>query len=176
MNNRGTIAGVAFFIGIIIAIIIIAPIILMVSLKVMDTTATQLGTMTNTNASVNLINYTRNTVATSFDWAIMLIIIVDFVVLLVSSFLIDVHPVFVVFYILGAFVLVITAPYSMIAAEKIYSMIIFNDPSTGVIQYIPMTEFMLNNFGVLIVGILVLTGIIIYAKIRFSSNSTGGNY
>jgi hypothetical protein len=92
----------------------------------------------------------------------------------VSAFLIDINPAFVVIYIIAMFVLVLSAPFTIGIAEKVYSMSQFSSGADNVIQYIPMTNFLMNNFGAFIVGIIVLSGIIMYAKIKFSSQSPGG--
>lgn len=174
MNKKAQIGGVAFFIILLAVIILLAPIILKVAITIMDKTSSQLSTIDTTNKSSDLINFTKSKLTGTLDWAIMLIVLLDMLILMISAFLIDIHPAFVVIYIIGAIALVLTAPYSIVAAEKVYGMSQFSSGSNNVIQYIPMTEFMLNNFGVIIVAILVLTGIILYAKIKFFSQGGGG--
>jgi len=69
-------------------------------------------------------------------------------------------------------------PYTVAVAEKIYSNPDFATAPNNVIQYIPMTEFMLNNFGTIIVGVIILSGIIMFAKVKYfsSQSGTGGTY
>lgn len=174
MNKKAQIASVAFFIMLLAGIIIIAPIILRVGISAIDKTSTQLSAIDGTNKSVQLVVYTKNKITGTFDWVIMFLVILNILILLISSFLIDIHPAFLVIYIIGAFVMVITLPYTMALAEKIYSNSEFASGSNNVVQYIPMTEFMLNNFGTIIVGIIVLSGIIMFAKIKYGNQNMGG--
>jgi hypothetical protein len=177
MNKRGQILGIAAFVLIVFLLILVAPIILKVATSVLNPIAVKFSQIDTTNKSADVVTYTQNKITGTFDWIVMVLIIVNILVLLVSAFLVDINPAFVVIYIIGAFTLVITAPYTMVAAEKVYSMNTFNDASTGVIKYLPMSEFVLNNFGVIIVGVIVLTGIIMFAKItRFNSQNAGGGY
>jgi len=172
LNNKGQLVGVAFFIMLVAMMIIVAPIILKVGFTILDTTSAQLSTIDSTNVSSDNVNFVKNKIVGTFDWTIMILVIINMLVLLVTAFLIDIHPAFLVIYIIGAFVMVITLPYTMAVAENIYGSTQFSVGSDNVVQYIPMTEFMLNNFGTIMVGILILSGIIMYAKFR--SSSRGG--
>lgn len=177
MKNKAQLGGVILFVFLLVAIIIIAPVILKLSTSFLNPIATKFSEIDATNKSADVVVFTKNKITGSFDWVIMLIIIFNILILLISAFLIDINPAFLVIYIIGAFVLVITAPFSIAAAEKIYTMSQFTTGSDNVVQYIPMTEFILNNFGVVIVGVLILTGIIIYAKVKFfSQGGQSGNY
>lgn len=175
MNNKGMFGGVVFFVILLAVIIILAPIVLKVAVSVMTATSNQLAVVDSTNLSANTVTTIKGKVTSSFDWMIMLIFLVNFLVLLISAFLIDVHPAFVVIYIIGCTVLMLTAPYLMVASEKIYSMSQFSAGGNNVIQYLPMTEFLMNNFGIVILAVLVVTGIVMYAKIKFFASSGGGN-
>jgi len=175
MDKKGQVQSVLFFIFIVAGLIIITPIILKVGLTILDKTTTQFSDVQPSNQSANLVSSVRNTMANSFDWMVMLMVIADMLVLFVSAFLIDVHPAFVVFYIIGCLVIILTAPYSIVAAEKIYAMQQFNAGQGNPVQYLPMTQFLMNNFGMFILGVLIVTGILIYAKIKFFSQGGGGN-
>lgn len=175
--KKGQIQGIAFFIMLLVAVLIVAPIILKVAFTTLDQTATQLSNIDETNRSSDNVVFVRDKITGSFDWLIMFLILINILVLLITAFLIDVNPAFLIMYIIGAFLLVITLPYTVAVAERIYSMPEFTVGSNNVIQYIPMTEFILNNFGIVIVGVIVLSGIILYAKIKFGSRAeTGGVY
>lgn len=176
MNNKGQLGGIVFFSAMVIVIILIAPIILKVATTMLDRTASQLAIIQPSNQSSTQVTFVKNQITGTFDWFIIALVFVNMLVLFVSAFLIDVHPAFLILYIVGAFMLVLTMPYTLASAEKIYSMAQFSQGSDNVIQYIPLTEFLFNNFGVFIVGIIFLSGIIMYAKIRFSGGSSGGSY
>jgi len=176
MNSKAQLGGIVLFVFVLLGLILIAPIILKVGVTILDQTTAQLGNVDATNKSAVQTHFVRDKLTGTMDWMVMLLVIINILVLMVSAFLIDINPAFLVIYILGVFALVLTAPYTVASAEKLYSMSDFTG-STGVIQYIPMTEFMLNNFGVIIVGVIVLTGIIMYSKIKFfSAGGTSGTY
>jgi hypothetical protein len=174
-NKKGFMGGVAVFVLIVIALVIAAPLLLKVGLTIMDKTSDSLSILDTSNQSSSFIGDVRNKTTSVFDWAVMLIIFANLLLLLVSSFLIDVHPAFLIIYIIMACLLVLTAPYTMSIAEKLYDMEGIGYGDGAVTQYIPMTNFVLQNFGYILVGIIVLSGIIIYAKIRIGGNS-GGSY
>lgn len=173
MNNKAQIQSIAFFIGVIIVLVMLAPIILKVGTTMLTKTANQFATIDNTNKSADVVTFTQSKLTGTMDWIVMLLVIFNILVLMVSAFLIDIHPAFVVVYIIGAMALVMTAPFTIMAAEKIYSSSSFS----SMISYIPMTEFLMNNFSIVIVGVIVLTGIIMFAKVRlFSSGGTNATY
>jgi hypothetical protein len=178
MNNKGQISSIFFFIGMIVVIILIAPILLKLGTEILGKTSTQLSIIGNgNNMSADAVTYTKNKLTGVMDWFVILLFIVDTLALFISAFLIDVYPAFVVIYIFGALALVLTAPYLIVTAEKLYDMEQFSGAgSNNIVQYIPMTQFIMNNFGIVIVMILVITGILIYAKIRFSSVGGGNIY
>lgn len=173
MNRKGNLAGLAFFIVLLLSLIIIAPIILKVGTEVLGKSSEAFAKVDTSNKSSDTVDFVQGKLTGTMDWFVMFLVLINILLLLFTSFLIDVHPAFLVIYILGAFFLVITLPYTAAVAEKMYGMSEFST----VISYIPMTEFLLNNFGVVIVGVFFLTGIIIYAKLKYSSSGTsGGGY
>ena len=176
MNNKGQIASVIFFIFIVAMLIFTVPLILRVGVTILEKTTAQLGVVDSTNVSAVQVHAVQQKLTGTMDWFVMGLIFVNFLVLLISAFLVDVNPAFVIIYIIAMFVFILVAPYAIVSAEKVYSMSQFTGAS-GVVQYIPMSEFLMNNFGVFIVGVIVLTGIIMYAKIKFFSSGTqGGTY
>jgi len=174
MNRKGNLAGLAFFIVLLLSLIIVAPIILKVGTEVLGKTSNAFAKVDTTNKSSDTVNFVQGKLTGTIDWFVMFLVLINILLLLFTSFLIDVHPAFLVIYIIGAFFLVVTLPYTAAVAEKIYGMSEFSTT----VGYIPMTEFLLNNFGVVIVGVFFLTGIIIYAKIKYSSGASqsGGGY
>lgn len=174
MNKNGQVQAIVVITMVILGLIIAVPIILKVGTTVLGTFSTQLSNIDETNKSSDQVTFVEDTITGSFDWVVMLLVLINILLLLVSAFLIDVNPAFVILYIIFAFVLVITLPYTASVGEKIYSMSQFSVGDENVVQYLPMTEFLLNHFGVVMVGIIFLSGVIIYAKIRFRSNQQGG--
>lgn len=174
MNNKAQIQSIGAFIGIVIVLILLAPVILKVGTEILSKSATQFSQIDATNKSADVVTFTQGKLTGTIDWIVMTLVLINILLMMVTAFLIDVHPAFVVIYIIGAVALVISAPFVIMTAEKMYSMGDFS----SVISYIPMTEFLMNNFAVVIVGVIVLTGIIMFAKIKLfnSGGGTPSNY
>lgn len=83
--------------------------------------------------------------------------------LLISAFFIDTHPLFVVVYIFICFMLAIFLPSILTAVDNIYDHAAFLEEVT----YLPMLDALRTHFATILLGIMILTGIIIYAKIAY---------
>lgn len=162
MNKKGQLGnGIIAFIVIIFVIILLAPFML----KIVNNTAKP---FSNALQTVDpLANQTGTHIVTKFttmwDYVIMAAFAANILVLLVSVFLIDVHPAFLIIYIL-------TAAFSLIFAPSMYNVLDeIYDPAGAFadeVASIPMTSFIYDHFGVLLLSVLVLSGIIMYAKFK----------
>lgn len=104
---------------------------------------------------------------TAWDKVIIACFAFSVIALFITAISIDASPIFVVAYILINFFLVIFAPYIINSADAIYSSSQFSD---GII-YLPMVNALRTHYMGILVGLIVITGIIIYGKI---SNFFGG--
>lgn len=101
--------------------------------------------------------------ANMWDYFMIGLFVAVILFMIISSFLIDTHPVFVIVYIISAFFLIIFTP-SIIEGIQI----VYNQPSFVLeTAQLSLTTFLLDHFGEFLVGIYMLTGIIIYGKIRY---------
>ena len=66
-----------------------------------------------------------------------------------------------------AFFTMAFAPNLLDAVRRVWGQAAFSE-ETG--MYLGATGFLLNNFGAIILATLVLSGIIMYAKIKYFSN------
>lgn len=155
--------GVITFIAVVISLLILAPILVSVVTEILGEVGTQLNN-TNTEAGDAVLS-TQNTFTDLIDIVIILLFALNVILLLVTSFFIDTHPAFMILYIIFAFFTIIFAPNIIDVVDSVYS-----EYSTEVGLYLPLTEFIVNNFTMVIFGVLILSGIIIYAKIKYFTN------
>ena len=156
----------------IVMLLVLAP----TFMKIFSTTQTQfsdaLGSVGESNETAQAnFNSVMNTATNFWDAVIIAAFIIGVLLMLLSAFFIDTHPVWIVLYIFIMFMLILFAPDMMEAIDTIYESATF---STEVAS-LPFTDFVRSNFSEILVGFFMLTGIIIYGKIRlFSSNIGGG--
>ena len=91
------------------------------------------------------------------------------ILLLVSAFLIDANPFFIILYIFLNFMLILFAPGIISAVDNIYD-------STQFVEETAMLTFMdalRTHYAEFLVGMIVLTGIIIYGKLALFGRMGG---
>lgn len=163
-NKRGQLDfAILTFIAVIIGILILAPVLLSIVVEIVGEVGTQIN---NTDATAGAAVFkVENTFTSLWDTVIILLFTLNMILLIVTSFFIDTHPAFLIVYILFAFFTVLFAPNMIDAVDKIYLHY-----SVEVGAYLPLTEFLVNNFEMIIFAVLILSGIIIYAKIKYFTN------
>ena len=144
----------------IIGLIIIAPIVLNLFYTIMDSVGSQFNVISNQSA--NAVAYVKNTYTGFFDFVVIGIFVFNVLLLFVSSFLVAIHPAFVVFYILLCMFTMIFVPQLLITAEGIWGA----DTISTTTVYIPVTQFLMDHYGLILLIIMIITGIIMYAKLR----------
>jgi hypothetical protein len=160
------------FAAIIIGLIIFAPIALKIFVSIKAPVSSSLANVSNggSTASANF-NATMNPLINFWDKIVIFAFMVSTLLLFVSAFMIDAHPFWIVLYIFISFMLVIFTPSIMQAADGIYENANFGSE-------VGQLSFMNNlrtHFGEFLVGIIVITGIIIYGKISLFPSSGGGS-
>jgi hypothetical protein len=160
--SKGMLDNPVFAILIFLAsIILLAPIFL----KVINTIKTPM-TSSYGNISVEAgaaLNKVLTTTITFWDKLIIALFVIAIIAMILSSFLIDTSPVFVIVYILMAVFLLLFSPSIVSALESIYA----NSAFTLEVSQLALTNFLLTHFGEVLVGVYLITGVIIYGKIRF---------
>ena len=165
MNKKAQVeVSIWVWLAVIIGLLITAPIILKLvtepTSKFVDATASIDGNASAQGGKV-LTKFTN-----FWDTLIVIAFLVFSILLLVSSFLVDTHPVFMFLYVVFAFLLILFTPFMADALDKIYGMPQF---STAV-NDIPFSDFLRTNIEGITLGIVILSGVVIYAKFRFLSN------
>ena len=161
MNTKGQI-GIVSLVGVIIALLFMAPILLNI---VTTTTGEFADAINSTNPSAAAtVDGITNTYTSLWDWALILIFALNVLLLFISAFFIDTHPAFMLVFIMVAFFTFAFAPNILDATDKIYN----NAHYAGdVAAYLPFMDFLRGNFGAVVLGIFVMAGIIMYAKFKY---------
>lgn len=176
-NKRGDFTGIIALVGITLIMIMIAPFLLKLVVTPLTSLSTALSTTDATNVSANAVTQAKNTFTGTFDWIIVILFMFNVLLLFITAFLIDVHPAFFLVYIIGLFMLFGFAPAVLDTIDTIYSMNAFAGAGNNVIQYLPMVDFLRENFTIVLLGIAITTAIIMYGKYRLAQSGTnGGNY
>lgn len=166
-NKRGQMEGIIALVILSITLFIIAPILLYTLNTMLTKFSTSLSPIDSTAADA--VSYGNTKFTAMFDWVIIIVFIVNVLWLFISSFMIDIHPAFIILYIIGLMFLFMLAPSYMKGVDKLYSN---PELSASISANLHQTLWLKDNFIFILVGIAVLTGIIIFAKIGFFG---GGN-
>jgi len=143
-----------------LAIIIIAPIAFNLFFTIMDSVGTQFNAISNQSA--NAVAHVKNVYTGFFDFAVVSVFIVNVLLLLVSSFLVMVHPAFVVFFALFCMFTMIFVPQLLVVAEGVWGA----DTISTTTVYMPVTQFLFEHYGLILLIVMIITGIVMYAKLR----------
>jgi len=171
MNKLGQFDNpVIMFAIIVIGLLLIAPIGLKIMRSIQAPMSTALGNVSN-GGQVAQTNFNKviNTGINFWDKVIVSLFVLAIILLFVSAFLVDAHPFFILLYVLLNLFLILFAPNIIEAVDKIYDSSTFAQETTMLVF---MNTIRLHYVGFLI-GIMVITGIIIYGKIALFGG--GGN-
>lgn len=102
-----------------------------------------------------------------WDYVMIGIFVALILLMLLSSFLIDTSPIFAIVYIMMAFFLVVFAPGILDSAKNIWDLPTFSLESSQ----LPITYYLIDHFGEILVGVYLITGMIIYGKVRYFGNN-----
>jgi len=178
MNKKGQAISIVFFFIIMLSVFILAVLLMSLVNTVLEPFRSSISTVDNRSAeAVGDIQTSFNSV---WDWAIAFLFLFNLVILLFSSFMVDIHPAFLVMYIISVMFLLMFGSTILGALNSIYDPVgVFGagNLSAGgnAISNMPIISYLLNNFTIVILGIIILSGVIMYAKFKVG-NSEGGNY
>ena len=152
-----------YFAVLIIGLLIIAPVVLKVMRSIQEPVSASLGNLTGKGGEVAQANFNQVMVTgiNLWDRVVVAAFIFAIMLLLISAFLVDAHPFFIVFYILLNFGLILFAPQIIQAVDNIYDNANFAE-ETALLSFMDTIR---SNYAQFLVGMMVLTGIIIYGKI-----------
>lgn len=166
-NRKGQIEfSIVAFIALIVGIIVVAPVLLKVVKTANAGVSNALGNVTGGDEGKTSIEGITTTFVNFWDFVIMVAFLLAIVILLLSAFLIDTHPAWIIVYIIFGFLMFLLVPSIQDVLDKIFD----NPQFATEVSSMPMTDFVRANLFVIVLGVFLVSGVIIYAKIRKGSN------
>jgi hypothetical protein len=159
MNKKGFGFDVGAWAILVILLLVIAPVMLKVGNAVISGTVAAVNNSDPQAAAegtiaLNKFNY-------FWDYLIIAAMFISMIALFVSAFFIDTHPAFVIVYIGFAFIFILLLPNVLTAVDEIY--LNYSTETT----YLPITDFIRENFIGVVLGVFFITGIIAYGKFKY---------
>ncbi len=161
--------GPAVLIAIILGLVIFAPIMI----RIIGITTGTFFTQMNETApnAVAEASSAVDKVYDFFDYLIVIAMFINIIALFISSWFIDTHPVFIVLYIMFAFILFLFLPNLLNAVDGVWtkmedtaSLDTWGDSSLD----LTFTDFIRRNMMIFALGIIAITGILVYAKFKLT--------
>lgn len=169
-NKKGQAESIVFFFVIIVGVLLIAVIMGYMVNKILTPFGNNLNAISpQANTTVQGIVQKFNQ---TWDYAIIMVFLLNVIILFVSAFLVDVHPFFVFLYIIVVCFMIFLAPNILHVIETVYD----NPEYALEVGRMPLTNFFFQNFIIIFLAIIVLSGIIMYAKIKFISGAGGSSF
>ena len=149
------------FIVVVIALLIASPFILKWFNSFVTPFGEAVGNITE-EAGTN-VAFVTSTFVGFWDFVILIAFLINLILLFISAFLVDTHPVFLILFILFGFFIFIFAPEVIKIVDEIY-----DSPQFALeVSQAPMIDFVRANFAYIILGVFFVCGIIIYSKFRW---------
>jgi len=161
MNKLGQ-ANIVAFIAIVVGLFILAPIML----KVVNSTLDPLeDTLNNSNQEAgDRVGYIHDVFLNFWDYTIAIAFLVNILSMLIFAFLVDSHPIFSILYMVSLIFTFMFSHYVVVPVTTILGMEQF---ATEVGQ-LPIVNFLVLRFDLILLGLAILTGIIMYSKFKGS--------
>lgn len=152
------------FIILVVSLIIMAPIMLKIFISIKTPWNSAMQNIPGGNLSNENFNKVIDTGINFWDEITIAVFAFAVILMLVSAFLIDAHPFWVILYIIIALFTLLFAPSIIEAANNIYTSSSFATETV----YLNFLDTIRVHFGEIIVGLYIITGIIIFGKIALS--------
>ena len=166
--------GPILLVAIIIGLLIFAPIMM----RIIGTVTGKFFSVMNESYpdAVAPANEAVDKVYNFFDYLLVIVMFINIIVLFISAWFIDTNPVFIVLYIMFAFVLILLLPAMMDAVDAVWAKMedagehdTWEDSSLN----LTFTDWIRRNMTMFTLIIIVLTGLITYAKFKYFSGQYG---
>lgn len=158
------------FVVIAISLIMIAPVMLKLFVAIKAPVSNQLRNITGGAQGADQFDRIMGMGIGMWDKIIVAFFFIAMLFMFLSAFMIDTHPFWIIIYILVAFLLMLFAPNIVDSMDKIYS-----SPTFAVeLEHLSFMNFIRIHFGEVFVGMIVITGIIMYGKVKLFSSNGGG--
>lgn len=170
MNKKAQIDNpMILFAILVIGLLLVAPIVLKIMREVQEPVSNSFGNLTGGGGELAQENFNTviNTGINLWDQVVAFAFVLMIIMLLVSAFLVDAHPFWIVLYILLNMFLILFAPNIIQAVDNIYDSAQFAE-ETALLSFMDTIRTYYAEF---LVGMMVLTGIVIYGKLAFFSKT-----
>lgn len=164
----------AILIALIIGLVIMAPIMIRIIGTVTGTFFVQMNE--SAPSAVAEASSAVDKVYNFFDYLVIIGIFINIIVLFISAWFIDTNPVFIILYIMFAFIFVLFLPNLMDAVDRVWeNMDDMGDQDTwgSNSMNLTFTDWIRQNLIMVSVVVIALSGIITYAKFKLNS---GGQF
>lgn len=146
--------------------------VILIGIMVLYTLNNVVGKMSETLNSTsveasNRMESIKTTFVSFWDKIIGVAYIINVVMMFVFAYGVVTSPIYALFYIISAIFTLIFAPYAIAPVETIFGL----DTFTTEVSQLTITSFLLSKFGVLILGVIVVSGILMYIRAK-----NGGQY
>jgi len=175
MNNKAQLNNpMLAFVGIIVGLLIFAPIMLKIFLSIQTPISNGVVNLTGGTEAAAGWNAVMNPLTTMWDKVILFAFITTTLLLFVSAFFVDTHPVWVILYIVSNFILFLFIPGMLDITSSFYDTALFSTE----LSYLPFVDSLRSHAVAWILGIMVLAGIIMFGKFSFMSGGSprGGGF
>lgn len=174
-NKRGQVESIIIFFFLVIAIFIASIIVLRLTNTIITPFSQMLNNtgMPGSQQASAVVSNVQTRFAGVWDWVVVLLFLFNVLILFISAFLIDIHPAFAIIYIIAVIFLFVFGNSMLYVLDNVWNTFASDLEASQT----PLQQFIINNFNVIMLGIVFLTGLIAYAKFKFFSGmGTGGNY
>ena len=170
MNKLGQAESIIIFFVLMIGVFIVSIIILRMTNSIITPFQNQIGNISAPAGAA--VQYAHERFTRWWDYAIVLLFFLSVVLLLVSSFLIDIHPGFLIIYIICVILMFVFGNYGLYALDSIWEAMgtSTEDSQTG------LQQFIINHFSLIMLGVVILSGVIMYSKFKYFGGQPSGNY
>jgi len=169
-KKKGQAESIIIFFILMVAVFIVSIVMLRITNSIITPFQSQIGNMSESAGAA--VGYAHDRFTTWWDYAILLVFLFNVILLLVSAFLVDIHPAFLLIYIIAVFFLLIFGNFALQALDNIWYSVGTSVENTQT----PIQQFLINNFQLIMLGVVILSGVVMYAKFKvFSGQGAGGN-
>lgn len=152
---------IVFFLAVSLAVVLFA------NGKIQEVISTTVLNSTEAYASINDAFTTINEYTAQRGFTLFFGILI--IGIIVSSFLVKVHPVFIFIYIITLGITILTSVY----LANAYAMVVANGQLATIADNYAMMTFVMQNIGKILLGVGALSMIVIFGKIGGGSTGPG---
>jgi len=168
MKRKAQATDIIFFFVLLVGIFLASIVVLRLVNTILNPFQAQIGNMSAPAGVV--VGAVHEKFTNWWDVFIVLLMLVNIILLFVSAFLIDIHPAFVIVYIIAVFFMFIMGNYALSALDSVWGGM----ATAEELSQTPMQQFIMNHFGIIMLGIVILSGVIMYTKFKMFGGQGGG--